>query len=160
MTDRTEFSDEEWDLLIGLPRWVARAAVAAERDSKRRTRVEVEAGFVAVANGRKLGSPLVASIAREAMDIYDDAGGIDFSKAEAGIAAAIEKVTAAVAVLVAKADEAERAIYAKWVVTVADDVILASRTGDRFGIGGHAASSAELRFKAKLDEALRPLGPS
>jgi hypothetical protein len=102
----------------------------------------------------------VAEVAREAMDIYDEAGGIDFGKAEAGITAALEKVMAAVAVLVAKADGLERATYARWMVTIADDVILASRTGDRFGIGGHSASSAELRFKARLEEALRPLTAS
>src|SRR5688572_515895 len=68
-TVAAEFTAEERNLLVRLPRWIVDAAVGAGGAS--RARHEVDNGFLAVAAGRKLGNPLVAELADAAITVYD-----------------------------------------------------------------------------------------
>jgi len=61
VTERSAFDQAQWHLLVQLPKWVAQAASAAERDSAHQTAQEEEAGLLAIADGRNADSALVAA---------------------------------------------------------------------------------------------------
>lgn len=158
MTDRPAFEADEWNLLVRVPRWIVRAASASQPDSARRTRLEIEDGFVAVANGRGLGSDLVRQIAQETMRIFDEpnaapeAAGIN-PDVEAGLDAIIEQARTAHHLLRAKAPE-DATVYANWLHNISHVVISAARSHDVLGIGGVYVTEREHAFDRRLATAL------
>jgi len=161
MTGRATFSDEEWNLLVNLPRWVVRAASASQRDNARRTFIEVEAGFLSIAEGRTLGSDLVKEIAQHTMAVFDQPRGrpedagmlVTDSDTEAGLAAVIDHAQAAVAVMAAKAP-ADASAYRRWLLAISDEVVSAAKSHDTFGIGGVYVTESEETFDRRLERAI------
>lgn len=158
MTGRALFSNEEWDLLVKLPRWVVRAASASQPDNARRTAIEVEAGFLSVAQGRDMGSDLVKEIAQQTMDIFDEprglpeAAGISFDDMEAGLSGVLDRASQAVALLSLKAP-ADAPTYRRWLLAISDVVISAARSYDVLGLGGVYVTKSEERFDHRLERA-------
>jgi hypothetical protein len=153
MTTRADFGDDEWAHLVQLPRWVVAAASAAQRDLAYRTKIEVEAGFVASAHGRETGNPFVTEVAADTMRIYDDrstVAEIEFTDREAGIASVLDRVRAANQTLKAKADVVDAMAYRRWLLTITDIVISAARSGDFLGFGGQLVTASEQRFRDRL----------
>jgi hypothetical protein len=152
----TEYSDEEWGLLVGLPQAVAIAASAAEPDGARRTWAEGAAGQDAIAAGRESGSGLVERVARELIArVGDPEEGaeppvIAPPDRQAALSDVIERARAAVALLSGRADPGEAAAYKHWLVTIAEDVVGASRSGGVLGVGGEVVSESERRFRDEL----------
>ena len=62
MTTKAEFTTDEWDSLVQLPRWVCAAASAAQRDLAYRTKAEVEVGLLSSAHGRNMGNAFLAEV--------------------------------------------------------------------------------------------------
>jgi hypothetical protein len=161
VTDRAAFSDEEWNLLVQLPRWVAVAASAAEHDSARKTHAEEEAGLLAIADGRQSNSAFVALLAAALVDVYDagfrdaNAPVIDVHHPEAGLTEVVARTRAAAALLMARAEGADAAAYRGWLLSITDAVIGAVRSGDVLGLGGETISAAERRFRDRLTLALQ-----
>jgi len=159
MTGRATFSDEEWNLLVNLPRWVVRAASASQRDNARRTFIEVEAGFLSIAEGRTLGSDLVKEIAQHTMDVFDqprgrpEDAGISFTDTEAALAAIIDRAQAAVALMAANAP-ADVSTYRRWLLAISDEVVRAAKSHDKFGIGGVYVTESEATFDRRLERAI------
>jgi hypothetical protein len=159
VTDRTTFSATEWGLLVRLPRWVAKAASAAQPDRRGHTAAEEEVGLIAVADGRATGNPFVWDIAERVVAAFGEptegeATPINFADAQAAIAAVLDRTQTAVAVLGAKADAADAAAYRRWLATIADRVIGAARTGEMLGMGGSEVTPAEQQFRDRLGTAL------
>ena len=158
MTGRTLFTSEEWDLLVKVPRWVVRAASASQPDNARRTAIEVEAGFLSVAEGREMGSDLVKEIAQATMGIYDEehglpeAAGITFDDMETGLTRVLEQAQAAVKLMAAKAPT-DAPTYRQWLLAISDVVVSAARSNDILGIGGVYVTEAEARFDRRLEAA-------
>jgi hypothetical protein len=152
----TEYSDEEWGLLVGLPQAVAIAASAAEPDGVRRTWAEGAAGQQAIAAGRESGSGLVEKVAGELVSrIGDPDEGAEPTVVappdrRAALADVIERARAATAVLGDKADPGDAAAYKHWPVTIAEEVVTAARSGGVFGVGGDVISESERRFRDEL----------
>ncbi len=157
----TEYSDEEWGLLVGLPQAVATAASAAESDGTRRTRAEGAAGQEAIAAGREAGNGLVERVARELVSrLGDPEEGaeppvIAPPDPPAALADVIERARAAAALLRGKADPGDAGAYRHWLVTIAEQVAGASRSGGVLGVGGDVVSESERRFRDELAAVLQ-----
>lgn len=153
MTTRADFATDEWNLLVQLPRWVVAAASYAQHDLAYRTNHEIEAGFVASANGRQSGNAFVSTVAVDAMRAFDDGSviaGIDFADRDAAIASVLDRVATVNKVVRAKADPPDSAAYRRWLVDIADVVISAARSGDILGFGGTVVTSSERGFRDRL----------
>ncbi|HLL65131.1 MAG TPA: hypothetical protein VK453_05220 [Micromonosporaceae bacterium] len=165
MHEEVEYTDDEWGLLVGLPQSIIIAAASAEPNGSRRTHAEHEAGMQAIAEGRESPNPLVARIAGLILERAGDpesgeeAPVIQFTDREAGIADVIRRAKAAGALLGAHAGTgtgaADAEAYKHWLVTIADQVVNAAKSGGILGIGGDWVSDAERRF---LDELALVLG--
>jgi hypothetical protein len=153
VTTRANFADDEWDLVVQLPRWVVAAASAAQHDLAYRTNHEVEAGFVASAHGRHTGNAFVTEVAGECMRIFDNRGVIartDFTDRHAAIDSVLEKVGAVNRLITVKADPEDAVAYRKWLVSITDVVITAARSGDVLGFGGQLVTASEHNFRDRL----------
>jgi hypothetical protein len=152
VTTRAAFTAEEWNLLVRVPRWLVGASSAAETDNASRTHAEMEAGFIAIASGREMGSAMVSEVAQACMGYFDtnQATEISFAETEVGLATVLERLRAAAQVLRAKADPGDAATYRKWIVDITDVVINASRSGDKLGFGGVAVTPAERHFRDQV----------
>ena len=154
------YSDEEWGLLVGLPQSVVVAASQAESDSGRRTLAEWTAGMTAISDGRGSASPLVRDVATQAVARQGDVEEgeeppvITFPDRDAGIADVLERAGAVHSLLATKAEHADAEAYRFWVVTVAEQVVSAAKSGDVFGIGGDVVTEPERRFRDNLAAAL------
>jgi hypothetical protein len=156
VTGALGLTDEEWNILVRVPRWVVGAASAAHVDSAAKTRQEIENGFISVANGRKLGNPIVSDIAGTTLKIFDQdvkQSGVDPST-EAGRDAIIEHAKAAWNVLRAKATPIDAAAYRRFLLNVCDDVITAVRADEHLGFGGVLIHPDEQRFRDRLSAAM------
>lgn len=144
------FTNEEWNLLVRVPRWVVEAASAAELDNAQRTHTEREAGFIAVAGGRELGSPVVRDVAQACMGIFDQTPAVSFADPEAGLSQVLEQIREAAQLVRAKASAEDAAAYRRWLIDVTDVVINAARSGDKLGFGGVAVTPAEKKFRDQV----------
>jgi hypothetical protein len=157
---QSNYSDEEWGLLVGLPQAVIAAAAAAEADSTRRTQTEWNAGLTALGDGRDSPSPLVREVATELVarvgdpEAGEEPAVIELPDPEAGIADVLDRAQVAGALLAAKAQSADAEAYRYWVVTIAEEVVSAAKSGDVLGIGGERVSEPERLFRDSLAAAL------
>ena len=155
-----KYSDEEWGLLVGLPQSVVVAASQAQPDGTRRTLAEWTAGMTAIADGRDSVSDLVKRVATEVVaqqgDISDgeDPPIIQFPDRDAGIAEVVSRAGTVHALLAEKADDADAEAYRFWVVTIAEQVVGAAKSGDILGLGGELVSEPERLFRDTLAAAL------
>ncbi|GGJ86076.1 hypothetical protein GCM10010123_14590 [Pilimelia anulata] len=154
--DQWGFSDGEWSLLVGLPEAVVTAAAAIEPDSARRSRAESAAGHEVISAGRESPSPLVTAIAVALLGrVGDPEAGEDpltITPPDPELAArdTIDRARVARALLADRVDEGERGAYTHWLVSVADAVIGAVRSGGVLGVGGERVTDAERRFRDEL----------
>ncbi|BCJ67791.1 hypothetical protein [Polymorphospora rubra] len=154
------FSDEEWGLLVGLPHAVLTAATAAEADSTRRTMAENAAGLEAISTGREAPSPLVSAIAVELVSrVGDPETGEELPiiappDPQALIADVLGRAKEAAALVDGKVDEGDAGAYKHWLLTIADEVVSAARSGGVFGIGGEVVTESERRFRDELSHML------
>jgi hypothetical protein len=79
---------------------------------------------------------------------------IAFPDRDAGIADVLQRAGAVHSLLAAKAEDADAEAYRFWVVTVAEQVVSAAKSGDVFGIGGDVVTEPERRFRDDLAAAL------
>ena len=152
MTSQTVYSDVEWGLLVGLPQSVVVAVTSAEADGGRRTQAEGLAGIEAIAAGRDSGSALVHDVATEVVaQTGDPERGeapppIEFTDRAAGLAGVLDRAREASKLLSAKAAPGEAAAYRHWLMTIAEQVAAAAKSGGFLGIGGDRVSPAERKF--------------
>lgn len=155
-----KYTDEEWGLLVGLPQSVLIAASQAEADGSRRTREEWTVGMTAIADGRGSSSPLVQTVAADVVDRQgdieegEDPPIIEFPDRDAALADVISRARSAHELLSAKAEPADAEAYSFWVVTIADGVVGAARSGGVLGLGGDQVTPAERSFRDDLATAL------
>ena len=160
-THDTEYSDEEWGLLVGLPQSVVVAASAAEPDGSRATHTEGEAGLEAISTGRENASPLVARIAMELVNrVGDPEAGeeppmIEPPDPQAAIADVLQRARLASELLDVREHEDDANAYKHWLVGIAEDVVQAARSGGVLGLGGERVSESERQFVDELSSVLR-----
>jgi len=128
VTDKSAFDTTEWDELLLLPWLVIDGASAAQADGALGTAAENEVGLVSIARGRELGSPFVANIAEELT--YNDPPQRDKMSAPDLVTRCRELSL----VLGAKADQGDADVYRKWLVSIAENVSAAARSGGLFGL--------------------------
>ncbi|MGA8114657.1 MAG: hypothetical protein WCA46_13410 [Actinocatenispora sp.] len=148
----TEYSEEEWELLLELPEAVVIAATSAEADSMRRTVDEGLAGRHAIDAGRHSDSPLVRRIATELRAANSDGprpAAVEFNDRAEGLADVLAASREAAAVL-KKAAPADATAYRQWLTAIAEQVCGAAKSGGFLGLGGTQVSESEQRFLADL----------
>jgi hypothetical protein len=158
VTTRADFTDEEWDRLVQLPRWVVAAASAAQRDTAYRTNIEMEAGYLASAKGRESENAFVAEVAADAMRIFDNKAtvkAIEFSDRAGAIVSVLEQVRETNQMLKDRAHVSDAMAYRRWLLTLTDIVISAARTGGFLGFGGEVITSNEMLFRDRIVLALQ-----
>jgi hypothetical protein len=158
VTTRADFANEEWELLVQLPRWVVAAASAAQHDLAYRTHIEIESGFIASAKGNEIGSPFVAEVTADTMRIFDTPDtvrAIEFHDRAAAIVSVLERVRTVNQVLKNRAGVGDAMAYRRWLITIADVVISAAKTGGFLGIGGTLVTASEQAFRDRLVLALQ-----
>lgn len=158
MTTQSVFTPDEWTLIVRVPRWVVNGASAAGRNNAHRTRKEIEAGFIAIAEGRSMGNVFVREVAQACMDFFDTTlarTGINVTETELALTTVLERVAEAARVVRAKADPADAAAYCQWIVMITDVVINATTSGGRFGFGGVSVSAGEKKFREQVVVALQ-----
>jgi hypothetical protein len=156
VTARSEFTAEERNLLVRLPRWVVSAASAIHEEGVARTRQKLENGFLAVANGRAMGNALIAELGATALKVYDEdpkTSGVDPATA-AGRDLVIGYAQTAMAILRAKAEEADASTYRRWLLDITDFVITDVRH-ERIGFGGVRVHPDEKQFRDRLSAVTR-----
>jgi hypothetical protein len=160
MTSQRVYSDEEWGLLVGLPQSVMMAAIVAESDNTNRTASESSAGLDAIAAGRDSGSTLVRDVALELFTrLGDPETGelppvLELGSREIDLHDVLARARAAADLLAAKAGPGEAAAYRHWLVSLADQVVNAAKSGGFLGIGGSWVSESERRFVDELSTVL------
>ena len=155
VTTRAGFAADEWDLVVRLPRWIVAAASAAQQDLRYRTNIEVEAGFIAAADGREIGNAFVTEVALQTMRVYDDRSNlhtIEFDDRETGIKSVLERVRVVNTLLKEKVEVGDAMAYRRWLLTITDVVISAARSGDFLGFGGTMVTACRTALP-------RPAGP-
>ncbi|MFC7545287.1 hypothetical protein [Plantactinospora sp. GCM10030261] len=154
------FTDDEWNLLVGLPQAVLTAASAAESDSTKKTMAENAAGLDAVSVGRESASPLVAAVANEVVQRTGDpeAGEelpvIQPADPQAMIDDVLHRARTAAGMLTGKVDEGDAGAYKLWLVEIAEQVVTAAPSGGFLGLGGEVVSESERRFRDELSHVL------
>jgi hypothetical protein len=114
-----------------------------------------------MAAGRESGSGLVEKVAMELISrVGDPDQGAEPAVVaprdrEAALADVIERARAVSALLAGKADPGEAAAYKHWLVTIADEVVTAARSGGVFGVGGDVVSESERQFRDELAAVLQ-----
>jgi hypothetical protein len=139
--------------LVQLPRWIVAGASQAQRDLPHRTTIEVEAGLIASAHGRDLGNSFVTEVAESTLRFFDKRdtiAAIEFGDRAAGLAAVLEHVRTTNQLLKTKANVTDAMAYRRWLLSIADTVISAARTGDFLGIGGKVVTAKEQSFRDRL----------
>jgi hypothetical protein len=160
MTSQRVYSDEEWGLLVGLPQAIMMAAVVAESDSTNRTASESGAGLDAIAAGQDSGSTLVRDVSLELVRrLGDPETGelppvLDMGSREVDLADVLDRARSAADLLTAKAGPGEAAAYRHWLVSIADQVVNAAKSGGFLGIGGSWVSESERHFVDELSTVL------
>jgi hypothetical protein len=155
-----KYSDEEWGLLVGLPQSVVAAASQAQPDTGRRTLHEWTDGMTAIADGRDSASTLVRDVANEVVSRLGDFEEgevppiVTFPDRDSGIAEVIERAGVAHRLLDTKAVNADAEAYRLWLVTIAEKVVGAAKTGGFLGIGGETVTEPERKFRDDLAAAL------
>ena len=153
MTTRSDFSNDEWAALVYLPRWVVAAASASQLDRPNRTKVEVEAGLIASAQGRDSGNAFVAEVGADTLRVFDDPGAvsaIEFADTESGIQTVLAQVEVVNRVLAERAAIPDAMAYRRWLLAITDVVIAAARSNDFLGFGGQLITESEQRFRDRL----------
>ena len=156
VTARSEFTAEERNLLVRLPRWVVGAASTVHDDGATRNQQKLDNGLLAVANGRTMDNPLVAELAATAVKVYDDdpkASGVDPTTPE-GRELVIGYAQTAMTILRTKAEDADAVAYRRWLLDITDFVITDVRH-ERIGFGGVHVHPDEKQFRDRLSQVTR-----
>ena len=152
MTAKADFNAEEWSTVVDGPLYAGMRVVAADRGGTVRESLAMSRVYQEARGGHgesELLDELVKSPPAIDPDLMRDAGG--------NIAVlAPQQLRAAIAILEAKATDAEADAYKRFVMTVAQAVAGAHKEGGFLGIGGTAVSDAE---NQALDEISTALGP-
>ena len=158
MTNPSVFTPDEWALIVQVPRWVVNGSSAAGKHNASRTRKAIEAGFIAIAEGRSMANDFVREAAEASMDFFDTTlarTGVNVRETEPGTSTVLERVASAALLLRTKADPPDSAAYATWIVTITDIVLGSGGNAGPFGFGGLHLSGGEKEFRQQLQLALQ-----
>ncbi len=172
MTSKSDFSADEWYLVMKTPSLVGSAVASAGRSGAMGTMKELMAsvqGNMAAATDYPDNALLQAIIAkptdldREQTKAYlqeqqqrmmEEVNARQLKTPEALADAAIDDMTAVINLLESRATAQEVADYKNWTYAVAQKVAEAAKEGGFLGIGGERVSEAESAFLARLASTL------
>ncbi|MCO5221364.1 MAG: hypothetical protein M9947_07240 [Thermomicrobiales bacterium] len=151
---RARFSDAEWRELTELPERVAVAAALADPDGGFEDVRELVAGMRTIEAAASSESELVRALVAER---YDE--GFEWGWGELTHGARIERTLRAVHDELARLHEkdvpaGDIGAYARFLLTVANTTVRASRSGGLLGLGGREVSEREARFLDDLETVL------
>ena len=138
MTSRADFDEAEWRTVTEGPAIAALIVVVAERGGTLRESLAVGKAYAEAAQEHR-GIDLLGEIVERAPRLHPR----DFSSREALRSEGLEKIRAAVAILDAKASAEEVDAYKRFVISVAERVAAADKSGGVLGVGGERVGTAE-----------------
>lgn len=149
MTTRSDYTDDEWQLLHELPDAVATLVLMAGSSGPIGTIREIEA--LGRANGRASARfpdvPLVQELARSLPPVSPGP-----SKPRDGDT--LDMCREAAALLDAKATPDEATAYKQWIMAVAEEIATAAKEGAFLGFGGDRVSTWETEVMREVSAAL------
>ncbi|HET9494108.1 MAG TPA: hypothetical protein VFR15_07760 [Chloroflexia bacterium] len=149
MTTRSDYTDDEWQLLHELPDAVATLVLMAGSSGPIGTIREMEA--LGQANSRAAsrfsGVPLIQALARSLPPVH--AGPRKERQGDT-----LDMCREAVALLDAKAAPEEASAYRKWIIAVAQEIAWAAKEGAFLGFGGERVSQWETEVMREVSSAL------
>ena len=149
MTSRSDYTDDEWQLLHELPDAVATLVLMAGSSGPIGTIREMEA--LGRANSRAAARfpdrPLIQELARSLPPVH--AGTRRPREGDT-----LDMCREAVALLDAKAAPEEAAAYRQWIVAVAEEIAGAAKEGAFLGFGGDRVSTWETEVMREVSAAL------
>ena len=160
MTSRSDFSDDEWEVLTELPRIAAFGAMVAQDGDLSSSGRELLAGLTEMARSAQTTYPrdsliqdvlrknaddegLVESIIEEQRDAFEARPGAHI------IEQALRDAGRAHEILAKRATPAEGEHYSSWVIGIARAGVEAAKTG-RFGTSGARITEREAEFVREL----------
>ena len=150
MTRRADFNAEEWSTVVGAPLYAGMRVISADRGGTLRESLAIGRVYQearAHHGESELLDELVKSPPSIDADRVRDAGG--------DVAAATSRqLRDAIGILEAKSTPAEIDAYKRFVMTVAQAVASAHKTGGFLGIGGEQISDAENQALDEISVAL------
>ena len=161
-----QFTPEEWNLLLALPRETAIAAAIADPGGRVGATKAIVAAFKELVAGEAEypGNALIAALLvelRTGTQGPEDRGEeLEIDEAEHGrrLAEALAHARAANALLAAKVEPPQADEYRRWVVGIARTAVGAAKSGGFLGLGGERVTEEEAGFIADLRAALGMTG--
>ncbi|MFN8475993.1 MAG: hypothetical protein U0822_27715 [Anaerolineae bacterium] len=158
MTTKTDYTAEEWQLLVTLPAWAGFAVMISE-PKRRRDKNEIAALSEAA---RKIGPQYADNtLVQAALPEINDANNSSVIEENRKIKdidtvtqLAVDRCAQTDALLKGKSTGAEAAGYKQFVLQTAHDVAEATADSEFFGIGGETVSRAERHVLRRLADAL------
>ena len=162
MTSRRDYTPEEWELLVALPREAAIAAAVADADAPVDATKAIVAAFKELVAGAETypENPLIADVllelrtGRDGPEDQSETIEVDAERRERQLAAAIEHGSRANQLLRAKADPAEAEEYRRWILAIGREAVRAATSGGFLGVGTECVSKPEAAFMGQLRAAL------
>lgn len=166
MSDRSRFSDEEWQILRDAPHLAAMAVASSGSSGFFGTLKEAVSASSAVLDGMKSDNPLISSLnAKQEIKISQAALQDRLKAMREGIedraelrqkaaTLALEEVKAAMEILHAKGDASDLDAYRAFVQSTGQRVAEAAKEGAFLGIGGERVSEAEVEMLNQLEDVL------
>ena len=162
MTSRGDFTPEEWDLLVALPREAAIAAAIADADDPLDATKAIVAAFKELVAGAAVfpDNALIVDVLialRTGRDGPEDQGEtieVDEARRDRHLSDTLAHARRANDLLAAKAQPTEADEYRTWVLTIGLEAVRAATSGGFLGIGAERVTDAEAAFIGKLRAAL------
>jgi hypothetical protein len=161
MATKADFSDDVWAQISTLPMNVMIAAAAAQSDGSGDSNREVLAGMGELAQAEKAhaGNELIQAVLAD-LKVQEAEGKIDHEVTlSTDQAAAFTQQTLAAAAVAVEAiskvaTEQEAAEFAGWIHDIAEQTVLAAKSGGFLGMGGDEVSEPEQSFIVQLERRL------
>jgi hypothetical protein len=162
MTSRSDFTPEEWALLVALPREAAIAAAVADADDPLDATKAIVAAFKELVAGAASypKNALIADVllelrtGKEGPEDQSETIEVDAERRERQLAEAIDRGRQASELLRAKAAPAEAEEYRRWILAIGHEAVRAATSGGFLGLGAERVTETEAEFMGQLRAAL------
>ena len=149
MTEKAQFDADEWEHICRAPAIAAMYVITSEKGGTLRESMAVGKVY-AEAREKSTGSPLVDEIVASVNSVSPN----EFASKDQFRAEAVGQIEAARETLAAKADAEEVSTYGDFILTVAQRVAEADKSGGFLGIGGERVTPHETAAIEEIRAAL------
>ena len=162
MTNRGDFTPEEWELLVALPREAAIASAIADADDPLDATKAIVAAFKELVAGAAVfpDNPLIVDVLialrtdRDGPEDQSETIEVDEARRDRQLRDTLDHARRANELLRAKAQQTNADEYRTWILSIGLEAVRAATSGGFLGIGAERVTEAEAAFIGKLRAAL------